>query len=418
MQPTAATPGPARLHRPTSGPRILHLTTEYPPVIYGGLGTAVGGWVTASARAGMTMGVLLVEGPLVIDPAVYGAGAAAPVAQRHGVVDRQGVRFFQTPWPEAVPTGVRLARDWQADVVHLHTAMLWAVAEAIQQQTGKPLVYHVHSVDRAEYELGQEPNQWLAHSHAQEAAIHAADRLIALSQDERDLLARYYPTCQDRIRVVGNGIDDSAQARAAVRKQRHTPTPLVLYSGRLVERKGIRELLAAIPLVLRAAPGTRFVLAGGPPGLSGARLRQQWLPAELARHQHQIDFTGWLAPEQVAAWYRRADVLVVPSRYEPFGMVILEGMLHGLPILASAVGGPAEILRDERTGLLFPPMDVPALGRQLIRLVHNAGLRQQLGVAAAAELRSKWLWPQTVQAMRHVYGEVVPAAPTPVLRAS
>jgi glycogen(starch) synthase len=112
-------------------------------------------------------------------------------------------------------------------------------------------------------------------------------------------------------------------------------------------------------------------------------------------------------------------VLVVPSRYEPFGMVILEGMLHGLPIIASAVGGPAEILHDEHTGLLFPPMDVAALSRQLIRLVHNAGLRQQLGMAAAAQLRSRWLWPQTVQAMRHVYEEVIPPAASPfVLRAS
>jgi glycogen(starch) synthase len=374
--------------------------------------------VTASARAGMTVGVLLVEGPLVIDPAAYGAGGSATV-QRHGVVDRQGIRFFQTSSAEAVQAGVRLARDWHADVIHLHTAMLWTVAEAIQQQTGKPLVYHVHSVDRAEYELGQEPNQWLAHSHAQEAAIHAADRLIALARDERDLLAHYYPTCQDRIRVVGNGIDDSAEARAAVRKQRDTPTPLVLYSGRLVERKGIRELLAAIPHVLRAAPDTRFVLAGGPPGVTGAQLREQWLPPELAPYQAQIHFTGWLTPEQIAAWYRRADVLVVPSRYEPFGMVVLEGMLHGLPIVASAVGGPAEILDDERTGLLFPPMDIHTLSRQLTRLVHNAALRQELGTAAATQLRDRWLWPYIVQAMHHVYEELIPSAARPlVLQAS
>jgi glycogen(starch) synthase len=429
MQPIATTPRPIQLQRrapataasrpPTPGRRILHLTTEYPPVIYGGLGTAVGGWVTASARAGMTVGVLLVEGPLVLDPAAYGASTPISAAQRQGLVDRQGVTFFQTSWPEAVQAGVQLARDWRADVIHLHTAMLWAVADAIQQQTGKPLVYHVHSVDRAEYELGREPNQWLAHSQAQEAAIRAADRLIALSQDERHLLVRYYPECQARIRVVGNGIDDSAEARAAVHKPRHTPSPLVLYSGRLVERKGIRELLAAIPLVLRAAARTLFVLAGGPPGLTGAQLQQQWLPAELVPYRSQIHFTGWLTPKQVAAWYRRADILVVPSRYEPFGMVILEGMLHGLPIVASAVGGPAEILHDERTGLLFPPMDVSTLSRQLIRLVHNAGLRQQLGMAAAAELRSRWLWPQTVEAMRHLYEEVIPpAASSPVLRAS
>jgi len=298
--------------------------------------------------------------------------------------------------------------------------MLWAVAEAIQRHANKRLVYHVHSVDRAEYELGREPNQWLAHSHAQEAAIAAADRLIALSQDERDLLIHYYPECRARVRVIGNGIDDSTPAQAAVHKPRDTQTPLVLYSGRLVERKGIRELLAAIPSVLQVAPATNFVLAGGPPGISGADLKRQWLPTELAAYSGRIHFTGWLTPDQVAAWYRRADVLVVPSRYEPFGMVVLEGMLHGLPIVAANVGGPAEILQHQHTGLLFPPMDVGSLSRQLIRLVTSAGLRHQIGLRAANQARAQWLWPQIVEQMRQVYEEIAPSSPVPstVLQAS
>jgi glycogen(starch) synthase len=412
-QAATAQPRPAR--------RILHLTTEYPPVIYGGLGTAVGGWVTASARAGLTVGVLLVEGPLVLEHATYGAGGPLLTAGRgHGLVDRQGITFFQTSWADAVQAGVRLAQAWQADVIHLHTAMLWPVAEAIQRQANKPLVYHVHSVDRAEYELGREPNQWLAHSHAQEAAIAAANRLIALSRDERDLLVHYYPECRARVRVIGNGIDDSTTTQAAVHKPRDTPTPLVLYSGRLVERKGIRELLAAIPSVLQVAPATNFVLAGGPPGVSGADLKQQWLPAELAGYGERIHFTGWLTPDEVAAWYHRADVLVVPSRYEPFGMVILEGMLHGLPIVAANVGGPAEILKHQHTGLLFPPMNVGSLSRQLARLVTSASLRRQIGLRAADQARSRWLWPQTVEQMRQVYEEVAPAFPVSaiVLQAS
>ena len=369
----------------------------------------------------MTVGVLLVEGPLVLEHAAYGSGGPPLTAGRGpGLVDRQGITFFQTSWADAVQAGIRLAQAWQADVIHLHTAMLWSVAEAIQRQAGKPLVYHVHSVDRAEYELGREPDQWLAHSQAQEAAIAAADRLIALSQDERDLLVRYYPACRGRVRVIGNGIDDSAAAKTAVHKQRHTPTPLVLYSGRLVERKGIRELLAAIPSILRVAPATDFVLAGGPPGVSGAELKQQWLPAELWTYSDRIHFTGWLTPAGVAAWYSRADVLVVPSRYEPFGMVILEGMLHGLPIVAANVGGPAEILRQEQTGLLFPPMDVGSLSQQLLRLVTSADLRRQIGLRAADEARSRWLWPQTVESMRQVYEEVAPssAASSSALRAS
>lgn len=393
--------------------RVLHLTTEFPPVIYGGLGTAVGGWVTASARSGITVAVLLVEGVLLVDDPGYG-GYGQPAwikrganAQEQAVINRDGVAFFQTAWSNAIEAGVRLVHQWQPDIVHLHTAMLWPVAHAIQKRTGKLLIFHVHSVDRAEYDLGEEPNPWLTHGEAQGVAINAADRLIALSESERDLLAYYYPTVRGRIRIVGNGIDESPSAYCAANKEQRTESLIVLYSGRLVVRKGIHELLTAIPYVLERAPTTRFVLAGGPPSLTGDEVARQWLPCDLHPYRSQIHFTGWLTPRGVAEWYRASDILVVPSRYEPFGMVILEGMLHGLPIVASAVGGPAEILEDGRTGLLFPPKDVDALGFAFLRLVTDLGLRQQLGTAAAAEVRRRWLWPHIVEKMKIVYKEAI-----------
>jgi glycogen(starch) synthase len=126
----------------------------------------------------------------------------------------------------------------------------------------------------------------------------------------------------------------------------------VLFNGRFVERKGIRELMEAIGIVLGEAPAVRFVLAGGHRGAA----EHKWNPAPaLSSSISRADSFHRLAdPGQLTKWYRRADILVVPSWYEPFGMVILEGMLHGVAIAASAVGGPSEILDHERTGLLFP----------------------------------------------------------------
>jgi glycogen synthase len=391
--------------------RVLHLTTEFPPIIYGGLGTAVGGWVTGSARSGVDVGVLLVEGPLADDEqgaSAYGRPHPSPPA-RGEAIERNGITFFQASTYEAIRAGISAVERWRPDIIHLHTAMIWHVAEAIRAETGKPLVYHVHSVDRAEYELGHEPNQWLAQAREQTEAIRSSDRLIALSESERELLAYYYPEDEDRIRIVGNGIDDSPEARQAAFGKGDVDAPLVLYSGRLVERKGIHELLAAIPEVLDKEPRARFVLAGGPPAVHGDEVARQWLPAELEQHRDRIHFTGWLAPSQVEEWYRAADVLVVPSRYEPFGMVILEGMLHGLPIVAASVGGPAEILDDERTGLLFPPRDSRALAARLIGLVKSFSLRRRIGTAAAHEVRARWMWPKRVERMRAVYSELSPA---------
>src|SRR5262249_24120525 len=140
--------------------------------------------------------------------------------------------------------------------------------------------------------------------------------------------------------------------------------------------------------------------------LPPAEVAAQWLTPEAAPHQARIHFTGWLSPAQLTSWYRSADVLVVPSRYEPFGMVILEGMAHRLPIVASDVGGTAEILDHGRTGLLFPPRDVAALADQLIALVRDRGLRQRLGRSGAEEARLSWTWPKRVAAMREVYFEL------------
>ena len=386
--------------------RVLHLTPEFPPVIWGGLGTAVGGLATASAHAGISVGVMLVGGALVLGDGSYREWRAFDREQQNLadneslVVNSDGVSFFQVSPEGAEEAGIRLVRKWKPDVVHLHTAWFWPIAQAIREQTHTPLVYTVHSLDRAEYEIGD----FVTHWDTQEHVIAAADRVIALSRDEQNLIAKYCPDAAARVRIVGNGIDDSTAVRAAVR-QKTDDSPMVLYSGRFVDRKGIRELFQAIPRVLEHSPGVRFVLAGGYG--TAADIEREWLHEFLRPYRRQIQFTGWLTPDQMAEWYRQADVLVMPSWYEPFGMVILEGMLHGLSIAATSVGGPADILEHERTALLFPPRDFDALTNAILRLVRNPELRQRLGREAAKEVQRNWLWPKIVRRMETVYREAI-----------
>ena len=390
--------------------RVLHLTPEFPPVIWGGLGTAVGGLVTAEARSGMAVGVLLVGGVLVLDQrAATGGAYGQPFSltprgdvRDAAVNDPEGVTFFHVAPQDALEAGVRFAKMWKPDIVHLHTGWLWHVADAIRKETGAPFVFTVHSLDRVEYEHGV----FLWHWETQETAIAAADRVIAISQSEKALMLQYCPNVRDRVRVVGNGISDTESARDSVRKRKVGRFPLVLYSGRFVDRKGIRELLQAIPSVLEESPEVRFVLIGGYGG--GAEIERTWLIDALLPYRNQVHFTGWLTPSEVAHWYCVADILVIPSWYEPFGMVVLEGMLHGLAIAASAVGGPAEILEHERTGILFPPKDAKSLADAVLRLAKDLPLRERIALAGAEQLRRNWLWPSLVKMMRSVYEELAP----------
>jgi glycogen(starch) synthase len=316
-------------------------------------------------------------------------------------VTGEGITFFHVSPEDAIEAGLRLVSMWCPDVIHLHSAWLWHVARALRQRYAVPIVFTVHSLDRAEYEQGGLATPW----EVQETVIAEADQVVVISQSERNLVAQYCPGSERRVRVVGNGIDDAPLARAAANRPRGGASPTILYCGRFVERKGIRELLEALPLVLAELPGMRVVLVGGYG--SGDDIERRWMTPELLPYRDRARFTGWLSPAEVASAYAAADILVVPSWYEPFGMVILEGMLYGLAIAAAAVGGPAEILEDERTALLFPPRAAEPLTRVLLRLGHDAELRTSLAVAAAREVRRRWLWPTVVRHMRAVYEGVI-----------
>lgn len=381
----------------------MHLTTEFPPLVYGGLGTAVGGLAGASARCGIDIAILLVgtDGDPSY-PRLASDAAVAPATERPSA--QPGICILPAPHDAAEATGILHARRWRPDILHLHSFWLWPVAEAIRERTGVPIVYTVHSLDRAEYEIGQGPPECLTQWHIQQRAIACADAIVALTRAERDLIEAYVPGSLARTHVVGNGIDVSqVPLDAGFPWQRSRREVVILFSGRFVDRKGLQELLAATPALLQGRPELRIVLAGGYRGCDGEDLARRWAGPALQACRDRLHFPGWLDAQAMAAWYREADVLVVPSWYEPFGMVVLEGMLHGLAIAASDIGGPHEILDDERTGLLFAPRDASALGVALGRLADSEALRHRLGRAAAEEVRQRWSLEKIVTRMAAVY---------------
>ena len=389
--------------------RVLHITTEYPPIVYGGLGTAIGGLVTVSARAGLQVAVVLVGHGSGVG--YYRSDPDANCSANVGLKKASNVTIWTVPHSGALEASIDFARSWRPDVIHVHVFWLAHIVAAVRKATGAPVVYTVHSLDRAEYELGQGPPECLSQWPIQADLICDADRIVALTADERALIGQYCPDVGDRVRVVGNGIADSDHARNHARARCTRKSLTVLYTGRFVDRKGIKELLAAAPAFLGSDPQVRLVMAGGHRGSSIDELTRYWLPSTCEEVRDRILFTGWLNSEQMAAWYAEADILAVPSWYEPFGMVILEGMLYGLPIVATSVGGPREILTSERTGLFCEPKDMASLQAQVMRLIADPELRLRLGREAAVEVRSRWLYEHVLDGMNNVYEEAVSLRP-------
>ena len=177
-----------------------------------------------------------------------------------------------------------------------------------------------------------------------------------------------------------------------VRPPRPPGPPTVVYLGRLEHRKGTVELLQAIPEVLRSVPDARFVLIGADrPHCPGGRTHAQYLEQEFPPEvRDRVTLAGRLPQQEVDHWLQTADVFVAPSRYESFGLIFLEAMRWGTPVIGTTAGGIPEIVEDGKSGLLVPPESPAELGAALIRLLSNPVERAALGIAGRSRVEREF----------------------------
>ncbi len=226
------------------------------------------------------------------------------------------------------------------------------------------------------------------------------DAHIAVSRSAEGLITKYFPDIP--FHIVPLGID----------AQRFSPdvppltgmrdgTFTILYVGRMDPRKGAKFLFAALPYLEQALARYQIVVVG-----SGwmRRYYDALIPRAL---QHRVRFTGYAAPEDVPRYFRTADVYTSPATGgESFGMVLLEAMASGVPIVASDIAGYHDVVTSEREGLLVPPKNPRQLAEAIIRLAQNPLLRQQLGAAGRAKALT-YAWPKIVDQIEPIYDEAI-----------
>lgn len=293
--------------------------------------------------------------------------------------------------------------------------MLWSFAEELRERLGIPAVFTVHVLQREQNRLRGVTGDTLS-SAAQDRALTLADLVIAPSQQAANILLREKPSLQSRLRISALGIDDSefarqAASRRAVRPARRPDGP-ILHVGRFSDLNGTDDLFTAIPLIAEAIPSARFVIAGGIPENRKAETRwhKRWQRTISHEVRQRAHFTGWLAPDALAEHYRDAAVLVSPSRFETFGLVILEAMLHGLAISATKAGGVADLITHEHTGLLAEPGDVQGIVVNTVTLLRQPHVVATLAERAASTARSRFLWSRVIGSLTNVYRELQSAA--------
>lgn len=339
---------------------------------------------------------------------------------------RPGVRVHHVPAgpPEPLPKddllphmgafGAWLLAEWRTrppDVAHSHFWMSGVASLAAVGDLGVPLLHTYHALGSVKRRhLGADDTSPGQRIPCERDIGLRCDRVLATCRDEVGELVRMGIPA-DRAEVVPCGVDplrfrpDGPTARLG---RRHPYRLLQL--GRLVPRKGAAVSIAA----LTRLPDAELLVAGGPPAehLDGdpeaLRLR------ELARRAGVADrvrFLGGLCGEDVPAVLRSADVVLCPADYEPFGIVPLEAMACGRPVVASAVGGQLDTVVHGETGLLVPPGDAEALARAVSVLLADPGLRAAYGAAARRRALGRYGWDRVASATERSYLSVLAGRP-------
>ena len=360
---------------------------------------------TRSQNAAIPRVVTLAEGVRVVHLA---AGPQAPMV-RERMVDHldafvDGVDAF------------RIAGGLEYDLIHAHYWLSGAVGLALRQRWGVPVVQMFHTLghlknDATPNGAAREPDVRIA----EEARIVAAtDRLIAATVVERAHLVSHYGADPGRIAVIPCGVDtelfmpgDQAAARATLGLD---GGPQLLYVGRLAPIKGLETLLDGMARLHAAGSPAHLTIVGGDADepLDGHEAELRSRLARLALGD-AVTFVGAQPQERLRTWYVAADATVLPSYYESFGMVALEAMACGSPVVASRVGGLQTTVRHGVTGLLVPDHDPVSLAEAFTRLLGDADLRWRLG-REGVRWATQHRWPCVAEAVCREYAALVERA--------
>jgi glycosyltransferase involved in cell wall biosynthesis len=306
-----------------------------------------------------------------------------------------------------------LARSWRhrrPDVVHAHFWMSGLASVAASRRLDLPVVqtFHALGVVKRRHQ-GKKDTSPPEREPVERRLLDQVDRVLATCTDEVFELARLGADL-DRVKVVPCGVDRHLFHPVGPVEPRPPGGKRIVVVSRLVERKGVGNAVVALAQV----PGTELVVAGGPAAGALADDAEARRLMELARSlgiADRVHLRGRVDRAGLAPLLRSADALVCVPWYEPFGIVPLEAMACGVPVVASAVGGLVDTVVHGVTGIHVPPRSPDELARALRGLLADPQLCRRLGRTGAQRARSRYSWARVARSTLESYCEVLEPAP-------
>jgi glycogen(starch) synthase len=388
------------------------LSWEYPPVVAGGLARHVNKLSEALVRAGVDVHVLTRGGR---DATAPSSETVAGVVVHRVPEDPMPLDLDAfVAWVEGMNShmhaaGRQLGKRLRFDLVHGHDWLVAGAAAALATRLRCPYVTTIHATEYGRHQgwVDKHPQSYI---HAIETWMAGrAERVITCSHYMRGHVADVFAIGEERVTVIPNGIDrgdlNPVADLGALRSRFAAPDErLVLLVGRLVYEKGFQLALDALPQVIRRSGRVRFLVAGS--GTHEAELRKQATRLGLDEHG---TFMGWIGDDVLHSLYRIADLCVVPSIYEPFGLVALEAMASGCPCIVAHTGGLKEVVPNADVGLRFRSRNPRALATMMRRVLDDDALRERL-VAEAAVHVLRFDWNDVARQTADVYAQLAGAA--------
>ncbi len=381
------------------------LTWEYPPRTIGGIAPHVYDLSKALSELGIKIIVITCNFP------------GAPERERIGNVEVHRVDSYKAPAPDFASWTYTMNSNLQeyaaellasdedfVDIIHAHD---WLVAEAaigLKHIFRIPMVATIHSTEHGrrngihtDYDrMLQETEMWL---------VQEAWKIICCSNYMSSHVISVLGTPNKKIVTIPNGVDPEKFSqpfdKEAFRKKYASPDEkIVLYVGRMVYEKGLNILVEAAPKVFRST-NAKFVFVGE--GYLKDSLSKRVWDKGLA---HKLYFTGHLDDNEVKFLFRTADVCVIPSLYEPFGIVCLEAMAAGTPVIVSNTGGLSEIIQNEKNGVTVYPGDPDSLAREIIRVLEDKNFSDRIATEALRGVKEIYSWRAIAKKTQDFYNDV------------